>query len=880
MPVGPPGKHLIPARKLPAVGTIIGRDEELERTARFLQQAREQRVARVLRVTGASGNGKTALAGAIQERAHGAGWVVPFVAAHRIQATLPLIVARRLAEETTSALGEGAARYTSGLETVLRDKSDSAAFESAFFRLAEAVLLDYPLACIIDDAQWIDRESSALLLRTIQFYADRPLVLIVVDRSDGDTEPVFEYIDETIAVREFAASTAEHLAKTLMPSASDDVIRAVAHQTRGRAIDIKTIAALSEDHAHLTEEAVAASARSIVASTIARLKPETREFLQMCALIGDPIELPILHAIWPDEELITLIRECSGHYLVQDGGNLRFLHVTIMQSVRETLSIPIPYRKRIIAAIESLPQRTIERLERLVEQAEACGDRDLELKYLHSIVEEGERASLLDLVGSALQRIIAITPFSDTTLKYYERLSIVRNIIASDGTAAICRDALGRSAQAGYVKGLGQITASLLFSLWHNDDRKDFWAELTKYDRILEDPADRGHLTGVKMYAALAQADPVAFATCSQELSSSNISAPMIDLRARVFRSQLCARSGDVDGWEEHRREAHDIVERFKLSNIFSVMSNASDAIFYFHTYGAASNHLDRALSHLPPSETLRDHIESLRLMASGSPSDTVERIQEQLQHKLGAFARRISLGIAGAALALAELTPSANILQAIEREADSALRGNETPVLLPALCAAAALTMDQSRASRYVELAARLARQTFEPQIFWLPIVLVRAAQKCKRTDILEMITKGEIPHDQYPWSKAQHDLAIADARRTHELPVEKQLLSELEATFRFLGAPFFASLVPATKNSDVADANNPAASLILSRREREVARLISEGLTNREIAERLVLSERTVEGHVSNIFNKLNVGARSQVAVWFVANATLVRA
>ncbi|HEX8969378.1 MAG TPA: tetratricopeptide repeat protein [Chloroflexota bacterium] len=54
------------------------------------------------------------------------------------------------------------------------------------------------------------------------------------------------------------------------------------------------------------------------------------------------------------------------------------------------------------------------------------------------------------------------------------------------------------------------------------------------------------------------------------------------------------------------------------------------------------------------------------------------------------------------------------------------------------------------------------------------------------------------------------------------------------------------------------------------LSTREREVARLIGYGRTNREIAEVLVLSVKTVESHIKNIFQKLEVGARSEVAVW----------
>jgi DNA-binding NarL/FixJ family response regulator len=59
-----------------------------------------------------------------------------------------------------------------------------------------------------------------------------------------------------------------------------------------------------------------------------------------------------------------------------------------------------------------------------------------------------------------------------------------------------------------------------------------------------------------------------------------------------------------------------------------------------------------------------------------------------------------------------------------------------------------------------------------------------------------------------------------------------------------------------------------------ILSRREREVAALIALGYTNREIAEQLIISERTADGHVAKILSKLGLKTRSRVAVWAVAH------
>jgi predicted ATPase/DNA-binding CsgD family transcriptional regulator len=58
--------------------------------------------------------------------------------------------------------------------------------------------------------------------------------------------------------------------------------------------------------------------------------------------------------------------------------------------------------------------------------------------------------------------------------------------------------------------------------------------------------------------------------------------------------------------------------------------------------------------------------------------------------------------------------------------------------------------------------------------------------------------------------------------------------------------------------------------AGLRLTRREREVAALIAEGLSNRDIATRLVVAQRTAEGHVENLLSKLGFTSRTQVAGW----------
>lgn len=62
------------------------------------------------------------------------------------------------------------------------------------------------------------------------------------------------------------------------------------------------------------------------------------------------------------------------------------------------------------------------------------------------------------------------------------------------------------------------------------------------------------------------------------------------------------------------------------------------------------------------------------------------------------------------------------------------------------------------------------------------------------------------------------------------------------------------------------------------LTRRELEVLKLLAVGMYNKEIAENLNISERTVKNHVSNIFKKISVTDRTQAAVFAIRNGLVI--
>ena len=114
---------------------------------------------------------------------------------------------------------------------------------------------------------------------------------------------------------------------------------------------------------------------------------------------------------------------------------------------------------------------------------------------------------------------------------------------------------------------------------------------------------------------------------------------------------------------------------------------------------------------------------------------------------------------------------------------------------------------------------------------------------------------------------AETQYELASAVARRAGPGDVDRarSLATTSARQAAALGMPPIAA--KARRLLEQLDTATPP--LPLTRREREVAQLVAQGLTNREIAARLYLSERTAQNHVQHILEKLHLSNRSQIAV-----------
>jgi DNA-binding CsgD family transcriptional regulator len=133
----------------------------------------------------------------------------------------------------------------------------------------------------------------------------------------------------------------------------------------------------------------------------------------------------------------------------------------------------------------------------------------------------------------------------------------------------------------------------------------------------------------------------------------------------------------------------------------------------------------------------------------------------------------------------------------------------------------------------------------------------LERAAQACQHNGAVGFEVEADV------------ELAAVLARRNRPGDADRtrSLATRAANQAATLGMGPFVDRAKGLRAQLSAVASEP---LRLTRRELEVAELVGQGLTNREIARRLVLSERTAQNHVQHILTKLGLANRSQVAVW----------
>jgi len=122
-----------------------------------------------------------------------------------------------------------------------------------------------------------------------------------------------------------------------------------------------------------------------------------------------------------------------------------------------------------------------------------------------------------------------------------------------------------------------------------------------------------------------------------------------------------------------------------------------------------------------------------------------------------------------------------------------------------------------------------------------------------------------------RWPWLRARLELAYGQwLRRQRRVAESRSPLRAAQITFDLIGARSWGDQARSELRAagERTQAQGPSAQDMLSAQELQIARLAADGLSNREIGERLYLSPRTVGSHLYRMFPKLEVTSRAQLA------------
>jgi DNA-binding CsgD family transcriptional regulator len=301
----------------------------------------------------------------------------------------------------------------------------------------------------------------------------------------------------------------------------------------------------------------------------------------------------------------------------------------------------------------------------------------------------------------------------------------------------------------------------------------------------------------------------------------------------------------DTGRWDEAQEaaaEAADLAEANQMELVAASADLIAATVLALRAdSGAARRHADRALANPDPAESGLVAARARRALGIAALADGSHRLAftqlSQLFSKEGAPVHNIFsyLGVADIATAAVRADRRMEGQDVLER-ALSHLDGTASPRLEQLIARARGILAGPDGAEAHFDKAL------------------------------------ADPAGDQWPFERAQLRLDYAEWLRRHRrINDAKPVLMQALATFRQLGARSWAQRAEAELRASgvaVADARGEGDPLEdLTPQQRQIVRLASDGLTNREIGDRLFLSPRTVSSHLYRSFPKLGVADRHQL-------------
>jgi DNA-binding CsgD family transcriptional regulator len=856
---------------------LLERDDQLAVLADQLQAAADN--GRLVLVSGEAGVGKTALIEEFRRRHLTTARVL-------VGRCDDLFAARPLGPLADIARVEPTGRLANALAT-----GEAAAVHEAF--LGDLALPPHPVVVVLEDLQWAD-EATLDLLRIVARRLDVLAGCLVIATHRRDLGP-----DHPL--RRVSGSLIGPLVTRIeLPPLSVDAVRTLADGTR---IDAAALHQRTGGNPFFVVEVVAtehaglpATVRDTILARTAHLSGPARDCLDAAAVLGRLGTVELVEAVG-DVDVAALDECLAAGLLHEDGANLAFRHDLTREAIEGGMT---PLRRR------QLHRRALQALGE---------DADL-VQRAHHAVAGGEPAAIVELARRAGEQCAALGAHTQA-LALYERVlehaalldahERIRSLQAHARSAlALERNAEGiRTAEAaqrlleegGDPTGLGEWTSWMSTLYWSAGRPDDAFANAVRAVEQLEPlgPSPQlaratGRLAGQQLVTGHF-ADSVANARRSLEVAeqfASECEDVLIQSLERLGSALSCLE--DPSGLELQQQA----VDRAKRGG-------------YVHEACVGCANLGaQYISLLRLDEAFATFAEGL---AIAEEHELVYRRNCLLVTRFDAllFTARWDDALADAAVVLnqSDVSPHHRALAqwatgvvlarrgdaaagpALDEALELAIGFGEAQFIVPTLASRAEhalLRGDPATARSEIDDACAYV-DVLEPQVLrtlvqwairgghaWRPADDVRhpPIPQLLAGDARAVAAYWDAGGCAYPAADALAESDDeADLREAHERLLAiggTARAAQVARRLRQLGAKDIARGPRATTKANASG---------LTAREAEVATLLGDGLTNAEIADRLVLSPKTVDHHVSAVLSKLGVSSRRQVAAALSAGA-----
>ena len=882
---------------------LVGRTRELGKALAALDKAAHEGVPAILRVAGDAGIGKTSFAQRLAADAQGTGWLTLTATCHQLQQNTPFVPTTRLLLAALQRLPE-ADRYASGLEASIATLDPALAlrlerepvpapsknrYQEIFQRFLDGVGSDHKVLLICDDAQWLDEDSRSVLVGLASRYSAGPLALVFAERRTAEPQQIPGTIE--VDLQPLSPDDALLLAKSRFPHLSAVALQAAVQLGRGNPFEILTICEeLKEGHA-LSQEHGENRIREVVAARVGAMSEEERGFLQICALLGDPIEYRVLFVLYEPGRVARIISGAALPYLQAQGPALRFRHALIGDAVRSTLHFDGPARRRIIEALQGIKEKNFTDYQRIAEHAVAVGDADLAVDTYWQLATVACAGRAWSTAIAACRSILQIRDVEADRFSAFYSIYVVA--LRSNNEDELAQEVLSRAwatARArGITQGLGMLASSLIAVLHIKGRVKQAFEIYRSTVDSLATDGDRSEVIALTMMVAASAYDDDAH-TQADRLFLPLMPRATAYARAQYHGSWALRHSsaGDYAAAKEASRNAMRDADPARRQDM---IAEFTDILVDFRHHGCSA--IDRLEGWLAANRVAgKDHdvgaaFRAWILFARGD-WDAARSLSEQALFSDPSLTARVQLLAIVACIAALAGEDSNHETELRRISADTRTWENTDAALQVAPWVL--LRTQDGELERQLERAVALLPQSppWPAGFTFAPLGIALLARKNRKTAWLNLLAGNDSCADRCPWTLMQWELARGVALEALQNKNAKAVFASAAERARRCEADFFAAYAalragtatPAEKallsRLRIADAPGAASKRPegLTPRELQVARLVADGKTNKQVAETLVLSERTVERHLGNIFEKTAIDSRSKLVRWLFEN------